>query len=172
MSRPKPEQIVSLIDRTIKELTELKQHIPAVLRRDEQSADPDGFPRGGDGTGSSGTVSRPTENAALSTYRLDSHDEEKARGEWVQMRDEVRRIVSGIVAHVDSLASHAHQAVSLVTLLTEQEAKMRGRQSSISDCANQYGCPDERLNEGDRGRCRACANYLRLHGRDRTRRAA
>ena len=50
----------------------------------------------------------------------------------------------------------------------KQVKKAKKRQNTLQACANQFGCPDERFSDNDRGRCTTCANYLRKHARDRT----
>lgn len=91
-------------DVTVIPLTEL-------LRRNEESNRPDGYPATVTGGGTSGgDVSRPTENAARA---LVDDDLEAVR----QHADQVHRAVTGIEEHLRKAAEHLQQAVSLSYLV-------------------------------------------------------
>lgn len=119
MSRPKPadiEQAFNVLrgsyvdphsgdEAMDRELRTLQRRLERAIQRNSTgTATPDGFPSGGDGPRGVG-VSTPTENGALSLYRLDHpHDPEHSPGRWVPVRDKVHDLTTAAVGYIEQAA--------------------------------------------------------------------
>jgi hypothetical protein len=105
---------------------------------------------GSGGPGPKNSVSDPTGNAATN---LD---------EWGRTLDQARHLVASILRDVANLSAIRRQVVEPPPPVVDVPV-------GLVACANQHGCPDGNWGDHSRGRCSACAAYLRKYDRDRTR---
>ena len=95
-----------------------------LLRRDEETAEVDGYGSGASDGGRSSDISRPTETAALSTYVA---------------RDEVHLVVEQVCAEMSELHGLARRMGRSVEALFNAGDKMRGRVSSLGGMCQACG---------------------------------
>ena len=105
---------------------------------------------GSGGPGPKNSVSDPTGNAATN---LD---------EWGRTLERWQQLAAVIVRHVADASAIRRQVLDPPPPVVEVPI-------GLVACANAHGCPDGNWGDHSRGRCSACAAYLRKYDRDRTR---
>lgn len=140
-------QRLESIDRMVEALTALRRTLPELERRTRYAAGGDGYPGSTGGGASAGTISKPTERAALGR----------------KPDDPVRRWSRTLVAQLDAAAAAIHEADNLRRLVFTT-----GPAEAVDSCVvchepEQAGAP---LRDG---RCPADYQYRRRNGVDRSR---
>lgn len=105
---------------------------------------------GAGGPGPKNGVSDPTGTAATNV------------DQWARTLDQVHHLAASIVRDVTNLEAIRREVLDAPP--PEVEVPV-----GLVACANAHGCPDGNWGDHSRGRCSACAAYLRKYDRDRTR---
>lgn len=137
---------VANADRALAKFKEAVDRLPSLLASDSHSAVPDGFPSGGEGGPRGSDISRPTENAVLSRFRV--VDPETGRMEQREPVDLVHRWIGEVSTEMDEIAGH----VSAVT------SKLRQLDGYVTGKAAKSG-----------GTCQACLRWVEMTPSDRIR---
>ena len=141
MKRPTHGQLVDSLHHSIKILELIQHYSPELLRRREHDAGRDGYPaQSMGGGGSSGGVSSSTETAALGKAVVDP----------------TGHAIDSIIKIVADIDQQTQIAKGQLLEILKTETEMRGRVSTVAECAT---CPTALLGHkhGDRqGYCQAC----------------
>lgn len=126
-------------------------------RRGQCGADPDGFPPGGDASGS-GDVPTPTEGAVLAHYRVLPDDHERAgKGEWTEAHDPVGDAIDHVFGSLSEALGILVKAARSKAYAQNAgaAAKRRPGTGGTCGCCGRLvtGMPDDRLRSGF---CEAC----------------
>lgn len=157
------EHAIWLRDAMIQTLHDLDDDtIDDLVRRGEHLADSDGYPAGGNTGSSSGTVSRPTENAVLAHYAHVGDDEHDVRRSTSDPTGATIRQLFAELAHAKGLVDGVARRRNLV-LGTAAKADPDHRGGTCRCCRKHVtGAGEDRIRSGY---CPACYQAFVRAGR-------